>query len=92
MTSYFDLRTALRKQDAAEFLLSSAQTAFDASLASYRNGLGTYVQVQVAQGNLATARTTLVDARSAIYTSRTALALNVGDLAKPAPPAAPTRN
>lgn len=91
MTSYIDLKTALRKQDAAEVLLSAAQTAFDASLESYKNGLGTYVQVQVAQGNLATARTTLVDARSAIYTSRTALALSVGDLAKPAP-AATSRN
>lgn len=83
MTSYIDLKTALRKQDAAEVLLSAAQTAFDASLESYKNGLGTYIQVQVAQGNLATARTTLVDARSAIYTSRTSLALSVGDLARP---------
>jgi outer membrane protein TolC len=83
MTSYIDLKTALRKQDAAEVLLSAAQTAFDASLESYKQGLGTYVQVQVAQRNLATARTTLVDSRSAIYTSRTGLALSVGDLAKP---------
>ncbi|HXC34925.1 MAG TPA: hypothetical protein VNV43_03570, partial [Candidatus Acidoferrales bacterium] len=52
---------------------------------SYKNGLGTYIEVQVAQSNLATARTTLVDARSAIYTSRTSLALSVGDLAKPEP-------
>jgi len=85
MTSYIDLKTALRKQDAAEVLLSAAQTAFDASLESYKNGLGTYIEVQVAQSNLATARTTLVDARSAIYTSRTSLALSVGDLAKPEP-------
>jgi outer membrane protein len=85
MTSYIDLKTALRKQDAAEVLLSAAQTAFDATLASYKNGLGTYIEVQVAQSNLATARTTLVDTRSAIYTSRTSLALSVGDLAKPAP-------
>jgi TolC family type I secretion outer membrane protein len=85
MTAYIDLKTALRKQDAAEVLLSAAQTAFDASLASYKNGLGTYVDVEVAQKNLATARTTLVDARSAIYTSKTTLALNVGDLAKPEP-------
>ena len=92
MKSYIDLKTALRKQDAAEVLLSAAQTAFDASLASYKNGLGTYVDVEVAQKNLATARTTLVDARSAIYTSKTTLALSVGDLAKPAPSAATNRN
>jgi outer membrane protein TolC len=90
--AYNDLKTALRKQDAAEVLLSAAQTAFDASLESYKNGLGTYVNVEVAQRNLATARTTVVDARSAVYTSKTTLALKVGDLAKPASPPATTRH
>jgi len=92
MKTYTDLKTAMRKQSAAEVLLSAAQAAFDAALDSYKHGLETYVDVEVAQRNLATARTTLVDARSAIYTSRTALALSVGDLAKPAPPAATPRN
>lgn len=92
MKAYIDLKTAMQKQDAAEILLSAAQTAFDASLESFKRGLGTYVDVEVAQRNLATARTTLVDARSAIYTSRTSLALSVGDLAKPAPPAPDPRN
>ena len=92
MTSYIDLKTALRKQDAAEVLLLAAQTAFDATLESFKHGLGTYVQVEVAQRNLATARTTLVDSRSAIYTSRTALALSVGDLARPQPSATTFRN
>jgi outer membrane protein len=87
--AYNDLKTALRKQDAAEVLLTAAQTAFDATLESYKNGLGTYVNTEVAQRNLATARTTLVDARSGVYTSKTTLALRVGDLAKPAPPPAP---
>jgi len=92
MTTYIDLKTALRKQDAAEVLLSAAQTAFDASLDSYKHGLGTYVDVEVAQRNLADARTTLVDARSAIYTSRIALALSVGDLAKPGPAISASQN
>jgi len=92
MKTYIDLKTALRKQDAAEVLLSAAQTAFDASLDSYKHGLGTYVDVEVAQRNLATARTTLVDSRSAIYTSRTSLALRVGDLANPARPAPASQN
>jgi outer membrane protein TolC len=89
---YNDLKTALRKQGAAEVLLTAAQTAFDATLDSYRNGLGTYVNVEVAQRNLATAQTTLVNARSAVYTSKTTLALKVGDLAKPAPPPPTTRH
>jgi outer membrane protein TolC len=84
--AYNDLKTALRKQDAAEVLLSAAQTAFDATLESYKNGLGTYVNVEVAQRNLATAQTTVVSARSSVYTSKVTLALSVGDLAKPALP------
>ncbi|HEX3717617.1 MAG TPA: TolC family protein [Verrucomicrobiae bacterium] len=84
--AYNDLKTALRKQDAAEVLFSAAQTAFDATLESYKNGLGTYVNVEIAQRNLATAQTTVVSARSSVYTSKVTLALSVGDLAKPAPP------
>jgi outer membrane protein len=91
MKAYIDLKTAFQKQNAADVLLSAAQTAFNASLESYKNGLGTYVEVELAQRNLATARSTLVDARSAIYTSKTTLALSVGDLAKP-PAATNPRN
>ncbi|HTR42668.1 MAG TPA: TolC family protein [Pseudomonadales bacterium] len=91
MKAYIDLETAFRKQDAAEVLLSAAQTSFDASLESYKNGLGTYVDVEVAQRGLANARTILVTTRSAIYSSKTSLALSVGDLAKPVP-ATTTRN
>jgi outer membrane protein len=90
--AYNDLKTALRKQDAAEVLLSAAQTAFEATLESYKNGLGTYVNVEIAQRNLAAAQTTVVSARSSVYTSKVTLALNVGDLAKPAPPPAPNKN
>jgi outer membrane protein len=83
--AYVDLKTALRKQDAAEALLSSAESAFDASLDSYKNGLGTYVDLVNAQQDLASARNTVVDTRAAILISRTSLALSVGDLAKPLP-------
>jgi len=81
--AYTDLRTAVRKQESADKLLSAAQSAFDASLEAYRNGLGTYVDVSNAQRNLTAARSTVVDTRSAIFTSSTGLALSVGDLAKP---------
>jgi len=84
------LKTALRKQDASEVLLSAAQSAFDASLEEYKRGLGTYVDVVNAQRNLASARSTVVDARSDVYTSKTGLALSVGDLAKPPSPPTPS--
>ena len=81
--AYTDLKTALRKQDAADKLLAAAQSAFDASLEAYQHGLGTYVDTQNAQRNVTAARSTVVDTRSAIYTGAAALALSVGDLAKP---------
>jgi outer membrane protein len=83
--SYTDLKTALRKQESAQKLVAAAQTAFDATLDSYRNGLETYVDVANAQRYLTTARSTLVQTRSTIFTSQAALALSVGDLAKPSP-------
>jgi len=90
--AYTDLKTALRKRESAEKLLAAAQSAFDASLESYQHGLETYVDTQNAQRNLTAARSVMVDTRSAIFTSAAALALSVGDLAKPPPPANPARH
>jgi outer membrane protein TolC len=81
--TYTDFRTALKKQDAAEKLLIASQSAFDAVLDSYKQGLSTYPEVVSAERNLTSARATSHDTRSAIYTSQAALALSVGDLARP---------
>jgi hypothetical protein len=43
------------------------------------------VDVANAQRNVTAARSVVVDTRAAIYTSAAALALSVGDLARPAP-------
>lgn len=89
--AYTDLKTALRKQESADKLLTAAQSAFDASLEAYRHGLGTYVDTQNAQRNVTAARSAVVITRSAIYTGSAALALSVGDLAKPAPAKKPNQ-
>jgi outer membrane protein TolC len=86
--AYTDFRTELHKEESATRLLSAAQSAFDASLQAYQQGLGTYVDVVNAQRNLDGARSVMVDTRSAIFTGATALALSIGDLAKPKPTAA----
>lgn len=83
--AYTDFTTALRKQESAARLLSAAENAYTASLAAYRQGLGTYVDVASARQSFAAARSVVVDTRSAIYTAAAALALSVGDLARPAP-------
>ncbi|MDB6023374.1 MAG: transporter [Pedosphaera sp.] len=87
--AYTDFGTALRKQESAAKLLAAAENAYAASLAAYRQGLGTYVDVANAQRSLAAARSVVVDTRSAIYTAAAALALSIGDLARPAPPSSP---
>src|ERR1043166_5367216 len=78
-----DFETALRKQESAQKLVSAAESAFAASLDAYQHGLGTYVDVANAQRNVTAARSVRVDTRAAMYTSAAALALSVGDLARP---------
>ena len=80
-----DFETSLRKQEFAAKLVGAAESAFAASLDAFRHGLGTYVDVAIAQRNVAASRSVIVDTRSAIHTSAAALALRVGDLARPAP-------
>jgi outer membrane protein len=84
--AYTDYRTALKKQDAAEKLLTASKSAFDAVLESYKQGLSTYTEVVSTERNLTAALATRHDTLAAIYTSQAALALSVGDLARPAPP------
>src|SRR6516225_6664003 len=84
--TYTDFRTALKKQDAAEKLLPALKSALHAVLESYQQGLSTYTEVVTSERNLTSARATSHDTWSAIYTSQAALALSVGDLARPAPP------
>jgi outer membrane protein len=80
-----DFETALRKQESATKLVAAAESAFAASLDAYQHGVGTYVDVANAQRNVTASRGVMVDTRSAIHTSAAALALSVGDLARPAP-------
>ncbi|MBO0695427.1 MAG: TolC family protein [Verrucomicrobia bacterium] len=84
--AYTDYRTALKKQDAAEKLLTASKSAFDAVLESYKQGLSTYPEVVSTERNLTAALATSHDTQAAIYTSQAALALSVGDLARPIPP------
>ena len=81
--AYTDFKTALRKQDSAAKLLTASQNAFDAVLESYQHGLSTYPEIVSAERNLASARGVSHDTQSAIFTTAAALALSVGDLARP---------
>jgi len=88
--AYTDFKTALREQEAAAKLLLAAENAYGAVLESYRNGLSTYVEVVNAERDVTSARSVGHNTRAAIFTSAAALALSIGELAKPPPP--PARN
>lgn len=81
--AYTNFKTALRKQESAAKLMTASQNAFDAVLESYKNGLGAYPELVGAERNLTSARSVSHDTQSAIFTSAAALALSVGDLARP---------
>ncbi len=81
--AYTDFRTAFREQDAAAKLLAAAENAYQSVLESYRNGLSTYPDVVNAERDVASARSVGHDTRAAIFTDAAALALSIGELAKP---------
>jgi outer membrane protein TolC len=89
--AFTDFKTALRKQDAAAKLLTAAENAYAAVLESYEHGLSTYVEVVNAQRNATAARSVGSETRASIFTSAAALALGVGDLAKPKAQPVPIR-
>jgi outer membrane protein len=78
--SYTDLRTAIRSGAAAEALLKSSQSAYDAVLASFKLGFSTYTDVVTNETKLTSARDTAFQARSAIHQAATGLAYAMGEL------------
>ncbi|MBV8378219.1 MAG: TolC family protein [Verrucomicrobia bacterium] len=78
--SYTDLRTALRREAAATALLNSSQGAYDAVLASFKQGLSTYTDVVTNETKLTSARNAAFETRSAIYQAATSLAYAMGEL------------
>jgi outer membrane protein TolC len=78
--SYNDLRTAIRRGAAAAALLNSSQSAYEAILASFKQGLSTYTDVVTNETKLTSARNALFETQSAIYQAATGLAYAMGEL------------
>lgn len=76
--AYADVKTALRKHEFATALLSASEDAYGASMESYRQGLGTLIDLLSAQRDLAQARTTMVETRAGLLTASAALAFASG--------------
>jgi outer membrane protein len=78
--SYNDLRTAIRRGAAAAALLNSSQSAYEAILASFKQGLSTYTDVVTNETKLTSARNAVFETQSAIYQAATGLAYAMGEL------------
>jgi outer membrane protein len=83
--AYTSFRTALREEDAAARLLDAAENSYTAALESYKNGLTTYPEVVNSEREVTSARSVGHNTRASIFTSAAALALSIGELAKPPP-------
>jgi outer membrane protein TolC len=78
--SYTDLRTAIRSGAAAQALLHSSQSAYDAVLASFKLGFSTYTDVVTNETKLTNARNTVFETASAIHQAATGLVYAMGEL------------
>jgi outer membrane protein TolC len=74
------LRTSLSAYSASGELSKAAQTTFDAALASYRNGVGSITDLNIASTQLLQAKNASTDAYSTALSAAASLALSTGVL------------
>jgi TolC family type I secretion outer membrane protein len=86
--AYVQFRTAVRQHEAAETLLTSASTSYDASLDAYKYGVKNLVDLVTAENQLAQARLALVQSRSAVRIDAANLDFTTGNLLRQQPPVA----
>jgi outer membrane protein TolC len=87
-TAYVQFRTAVRQHEAAETLLTSATTSYDASLDAYGYGVKNLVDLVTAENQLAQARLAVVQSRSAVRINAANLDYATGNLLRQRPPVA----
>lgn len=87
-TAYVQFRTSVRQHEAAETLLTSASTSYDASLDAYRYGVKNLVDLVSAENQLAQARLAVVQSRSSVRVNAANLDYATGNLLRQQPPVA----
>ena len=80
---YYGYESALSEYKYAKVLVESSQKSYDSTLASYRAGLSTVLDLLTARSNLASAKYTFIEARTAVFTNAVELASATGSLLKP---------
>lgn len=84
-TAYSNLKTALRKRQAATALLQAASESYNAAVESYHSGVRNLLDVTQAQRTLAQARSADVLARTQVLTALADLASQAADSIQPHP-------
>ena len=78
--AYADEQTSIRKYEFATALLRASEDAYAASLASYRNGVGNFLDLLAGERDLARARFMLIESRADLLTASAALAFATGEV------------
>jgi outer membrane protein TolC len=79
-TSYFDYQTAVKRFKYSEEFLNSSQEAYNVAFASYREGIGTILDLLVTQRALSNARAQRIQARTGWAVALANLAFTTGIL------------
>lgn len=79
-TAYFDVKTAERKVEFGDSLLAASEEAYQATLETYRRGLGTLIELLTAERDLASARGTAIASHAELLTAAAALTLAIGSM------------
>jgi outer membrane protein len=86
--AYFSYRTARRKYDYAEALLSASQSSYSSNVKSYSHGLATIIDLLSAERELAKARYTIIQSKADLLISAAAVTFATGVIAPEAAPIA----
>jgi len=78
--AYTDVKLAIRKLDVAAALVDASQKSYEATLESYRHGLGTLIDLLAARRELSHAQFVELDTKVQVLNSSAALAFASGDL------------
>jgi outer membrane protein len=81
-TAYTDVRLAVRRLDVADALVDASQKSYEATLESYRRGLGTLIDLLASRRELSRARFVALDTKLQLLEASSALAFATGE---PAP-------
>ena len=78
--AYTDVKLALRRLDVAAALVTASERSYESTLASYKLGLSTLLDLLAARRELSRAQFTALDTKARLLTASAALAFATGDL------------